>query len=68
MTENMLAWRKALIGNCFEQMNAALSTGDIAQCSDILNYIALEFGGELKFRTFDEFDAFMLNSKGKLIL
>lgn len=54
-----LSNRQQVIDSSLERYETALKNNDYDKMNDSLNDIAKEFGGELTFKTFDEFDKFM---------
>jgi len=51
--------RDVALNNAFEKMSAAWKNDDINGYISGLDVLAREFGGELQFKTFEEFDEFM---------
>ena len=54
-TEVLFSNRQDLVNKCFAQMDAAVQSRDANEASIALNQLATEFGGELKFKTKEEF-------------
>lgn len=67
-TSELFEYRQALIDSCMKNLDAAFSDEDADRITESLSQIVSEFGGELKFKNFSEFDEFMQNSDEELIL
>ena len=63
-----LSNRQQVINNGLNQFEFALENKDFDSMSSALNSIAQEFGGELQFKTFKEFDDFMSDRNSVLDL
>ena len=67
VTAEFFFHRKALIDECTEKLDGAFVVNDGDEISKVLSCIAQEFGAELKFKNFEEFDAFMLSDEELVI-
>ena len=63
-----LSNRQQIIDNGLNNFEVAVRQNDFDGMSAALNEIAMEFGGELQFKTFEEFDKFMSDENSVLVL
>ena len=67
VTAELFFHRKAVIDGCMKKLDEAFVVNDGDEISKVLSRIAQEFGAELKFKNFEDFDAFMLSDEELVI-
>ena len=66
-TAELFSHRQDLIKKCMTNLDSAFVVNDGDKISETLALLAQEFGGELKFKNFEEFDEWMLSDKELVI-